>query len=249
MSSNILKLTNIKAKIFFLENENYFNLELPKYINFERLLKDISDIFDKSYMEIKSSIPNDYNDINYTLLHNKDGKYAWRPYKLIHPVMYVSLVNSITKKENWKILKERIKNIIKKSCVQGLSLPLNSKKKKKKAAQILNWWSEIEQQSLALGIEYQYLFSTDITDCYSSIYTHSIAWAIHTKEVAKEKRSDKSLIGNIIDSHLQAMSYGQTNGIPQGSVLMDFIAELLLYYADELITKEIKEQSYQNLKY
>ncbi|WP_462351492.1 RNA-directed DNA polymerase [Fusobacterium varium] len=248
MSSNILKLTNIKAKIFFLENENYFNLELPKYINFERLLKDISDIFDKSYMEIKSSIPNDYNDINYTLLHNKDGKYAWRPYKLIHPVMYVSLVNSITKKENWKILKERIKNIIKKSCVQGLSLPLNSKKKKKKAAQILNWWSEIEQQSLALGIEYQYLFSTDITDCYSSIYTHSIAWAIHTKEVAKEKRSDKSLIGNIIDSHLQAMSYGQTNGIPQGSVLMDFIAELLLYYADELITKEIKEQSYQKFK-
>lgn len=202
----------------------------------------------ESYTDIKSFSPNNYNDINYSLLHNKDGKYAWRPYKLIHPVMYISLVNSITKKDNWNILKKRIKDIIKNSYVQGLSIPINSKKKKKKAAQILNWWSKVEQQSLALGIEYQYLFSTDVTDCYSSIYTHSIAWAIHTKEVAKEKRKDKTLIGNIIDSHLQAMSYGQTNGIPQGSVLMDFIAELLLYYADELITEEIKKYSYSNFK-
>jgi hypothetical protein len=27
---------------------------------------------------------------------------------------------------------------------------------------------------------------------------------------------------------MQGMNYGQTNGIPQGSVLMDFIAEMVL---------------------
>ena len=37
------------------------------------------------------------------------------------------------------------------------------------------------------------------------------------------------------------MSCGQTNGIPQGSVLMDFIAEILLSYADSLLTEKIKE--------
>lgn len=42
------------------------------------------------------------------------------------------------------------------------------------------------------------------------------------------------------------MSFGQTNGIPQGSVLMDFIAEIVLGYVDLLLTekldsKEIKD--------
>ncbi len=35
------------------------------------------------------------------------------------------------------------------------------------------------------------------------------------------------------------MSYGQTNGIPQGSVLMDFIAEIVLGFGDLLLTAEL----------
>lgn len=40
------------------------------------------------------------------------------------------------------------------------------------------------------------------------------------------------------------MSYEQTNGIPQCSTLMDFIAEIVLGYADEIIdviTNSIKK--------
>ena len=39
------------------------------------------------------------------------------------------------------------------------------------------------------------------------------------------------------------MSNGQTNGIPQGSVLMDFIAEVVLKYSDELISYEIEKNA------
>jgi hypothetical protein len=38
------------------------------------------------------------------------------------------------------------------------------------------------------------------------------------------------------------MSYGQTNGIPQGSVLMDFIAEIVLNYADLLLSQKITKK-------
>jgi hypothetical protein len=48
----------------------------------------------------------------------------------------------------------------------------------------------------------------------------------NTQKFAKRNRSDKKSIGNIIDTAMQGMNYGQTNGIPQGSVLMDFIAEM-----------------------
>jgi hypothetical protein len=38
----------------------------------------------------------------------------------------------------------------------------------------------VEQKSIELGLEYDYIFHTDIVDCYGAIYTHSISWAIHT---------------------------------------------------------------------
>ena len=48
------------------------------------------------------------------------------------------------------------------------------------------------------------------------------------------------------------MRYGQTNGIPQGSVLMDFIAEMVLGYIDTLSSDRIKANNiidYHILRY
>ena len=64
--------------------------------------------------------------------------------------------------------------------------------------------------------------------------------ALHTKEIAKSNQNNKELLGNKIDSLIQLMQNGQTNGIPQGSVLMDFIAEIILSYADKLLDEKIK---------
>jgi len=73
-----------------------------------------------------------------------------------------------------------------------------------------------------------------------SIYTHSIVWALHKKDIAKNNKKNQSLIGNIIDAHFQDMSHGQTNGIPQGGVLMDFVVEMVLGYADLKLLEKIK---------
>ena len=87
-------------------------------------------------------------------------------------------------------------------------------------------------------------------DCYGSIYTHSIPWALYTKEEAKKNRCPKR-IGNFIDTTLQQMSYGQTNGIPQGSILMDFIAEIVLGYADLELSKKVihLDKDYKIIRY
>lgn len=117
---------------------------------------------------------------------------------------------------------------------------------------IIHWWHEVEQKAIELALDYEYLLVTDISHCYASVYTHSIAWALHGKEYAKDKKNRKSqIIGNIIDWHLQDMSSGQTNGIPQGSGLMDFIAEIVLGYADLQITENIddKIKDYKIIRY
>ncbi|PSB01573.1 RNA-directed DNA polymerase [Merismopedia glauca] len=44
------------------------------------------------------------------------------------------------------------------------------------------------------------------------------------------------------------MSFGQTNGIPQGSVLMDFIAEMVLGYADLELSKILTKSNVKDYK-
>ncbi len=243
---NILSLTAKEAREFFLKEESYFNFDLPPYFQFSKLLEKISEkLNDKELSDFYKTghKPQDYENINYKLITNKDGKYAWRPLQLIHPFFYVSLVNKITEEENWKHITDRFFLLIKKSrSIDCSSLPvISSYYKKDKANQVTYWVEEVEKKSIINSLEYDYLYHTDIAECYSSIYTHSIAWALHNKDIAKKEKRNRKLIGNIIDNQIQAMSYGQTNGIPQGSVLMDFIAEMVLCYVDSLLSEEIKQ--------
>jgi len=246
----ITDLNNLECKEYFLKNENYFNNSLPKYINFENILKELSkEMGEKTYKQLKQEEPKNQENINYRFLYSKDTKYDWRPLEIIHPVLYISLINVITKAENWEALLSILKNRKNNSTIECVSEPIIPiKNEKKVGAEIKEWWNNVEQKTLELALDYRFLYTADISNCYSSIYTHSISWAIHGLEEAKNKRSDKKLLGNIVDDHIQAMSYGQTNGIPQGSVLMDFIVEIILYYADEMITEKLIKSDIEEYK-
>lgn len=250
---NILNLSEKKARKFFLKKDSYLNFDLPFYFSFQELIDKIDKkLTGKKLSDYRKLSPRDFDDINYQLISNKDGKYAWRPFQLIHPAIYVSLVHRITEKENWKLIKERFKVFQKNKKIECHSLPAISEKETEtdKKTQILTWWKMIEQKSLTLAMDYRYVLHTDITDCYGTIYTHSVPWAIHKKVEAKKKgnRTKQSLIGVAIDFHLQDMSYGQTNGIPQGSILMDFIAEIVLGYVDLLLSEELSTLKITNYK-
>lgn len=252
---NILELNSNEAKQFFLKKESYSSLELPHYFNFQTIIDKIEKkLGDKDLKTFRSASPREFEFVNHKLITNKDGKYSWRPFQLIHPAIYVSLVNCITEEKNWKFIVNRFKDFKKNKNIECHSVPVVSQTKKKdKTEQVLSWWKLIEQKSLQLSLEYKYTIHTDITDCYSSIYTHSIPWALHTKEEAKKKSNrNAAIIGNVIDNHLQDMSYGQTNGIPQGSSLIDFIAEIVLGYVDLLLTDKLnglEKFDYKILRY
>lgn len=252
---NVLNLSSKKAKEFFLNEKNYSNINLPKYFHFQQLL----DSLDKKLKNSKISDfyanskvpPSSYDDVNYTIYNNKDGCYAWRPLELLNPVIYVSLVNYITQDDVWKLIKDKFKEFQKNKNILSQGIPvLKTHRKNQQSSQILNWYSEVEQLSIEQALEYSYLYTTDITDCYGSIYTHTISWALHTKELAKKAAKDKSikLAGDYIDLLIRLMTNNQTNGIPQGSVLMDFIAEIVLGYADLLLSEKLKNAKISDYK-
>ena len=254
---SIIELSCEEARAYLLKGEEYCDLVLPRYFQFSNLLKDVAKVLEgkkpSDFMCRKKA--RNLDRVNHVIFNNKDGRYAWRRFELIHPALYVLLVNEITMPDHWDLICSRFEKFADNAKIECLSLPVESMTSEKdKAELVYKWWHDVEQKSIELSLDYDFMIQTDINDCYPTIYTHSIAWALHTKEYAKAHPRDMSLIGNFIDCYIQDMRYGQTNGIPQGSVLMDFIAEMVLGYADTKLTSKINnrinpEPDYRILRY
>lgn len=109
---------------------------------------------------------------------------------------------------------------------------------------ILNWWSNFEQASLELSLEYPYMFISDIRNCYGSINVNLISEALNDPinlQMNKQRKNfdQKRFVANVS----KLLHYYQGNmlvGLPQGCVLSDFVAEILLAYADMLLCKEVQ---------
>jgi RNA-directed DNA polymerase len=109
-------------------------------------------------------------------------------------MIYVSLVHKIREENSWKIIQNRFKKFSQNNRINCISIPRQSlSKNSDKAEQIINWWNHTEQFSIELALDYSCLIHTDLTDCYGAIYTHSIAWALHEKDFAKNNRDNKSV--------------------------------------------------------
>ncbi len=79
----------------------------------------------------------------------------------------------------------------------------------------------------------KYVVKADISQCFPSIYTHAITWAIVGKAAAKANRSGKWY--NKIDSACQKMRNGETHGLLIGPHASNLISELLLTTVDKAL--------------
>lgn len=105
-------------------------------------------------------------------------------------------------------------------------------------------WIEMAEKDLIIDAhKYKIIARTDITNFYPSVYTHSIAWALHSREDALSDKSN-NLVGNKIDRLFQYANDGRTNGIPVGSGLCDLIAEIILADIDLRVSKRTAGRDY-----
>lgn len=258
------------VKRLLLAGEAYIGFELPKYFSrckFSKLLLDISDILEETRNGLSDIADLKKIDkvpaINYKFYLNKDGKYAWRLLELQHPAIYTELVNILSKPAHWRVLRKKLREhrgmegtihaasdiII--PCSEnstGVLCGCGEEKGSRAEEEIKKWLTLVEKRSFALAVRYNHLLHTDIFDFYGQIYTHTIAWAIHEKSFVKTKIEEggtrifeKNFFGGMLDYWLRKMQQGQSNGIPQGSALMDLLAEIVLSYAD----KELNERMMQ----
>jgi len=168
------------ARKHFLKGSSYFNEDVPEYISFEPILAEVAAILgDKNLSDFTSKWPANFSGVNYGFTANKDGRFSWRPYELIHPAIYVRLVSFICAPDNWAQITARFASFEKGAVVCCSSPVMSMDDQSDQAAQVRNWWQAVEQQSITHSLDFSHLIHTDVTDCYGSLYTHSIAWALH----------------------------------------------------------------------
>lgn len=78
----------------------------------------------------------------------------------------------------------------------------------------------------------------DISNCFPSIYTHAIPWALVGKEQAKVSKSDNKQWYNKLDLSTRNLKNGETHGILIGPHSSNIISEIVLTRVDAALSKE-----------
>ncbi|TYQ16950.1 UNVERIFIED_CONTAM: reverse transcriptase (RNA-dependent DNA polymerase) [Acetivibrio alkalicellulosi] len=100
--------------------------------------------------------------------------------------------------------------------------------------------SDISHERATRSTNTYYLLRADIARFYSTIYTHSIPWALHTKPVAKSQQRNRNLLGNLLDIYVREAQDNQTLGIPVGPDTSLVISEIIGAAIDKKVYDKIK---------
>lgn len=212
-------------------------MELPKYITFDTVLDYARKIIgDKPLDACLKGKPEDYQ-VNHVINQSKDGKYAVRPLTLTHPYLYYMLVRALCHGKNWESLCKIIReNQVPQITVASLPTVRQANEAFHDSTSILQWWNQFEQASITMALKYRYMLKCDIKDCYGSITCNSIL-----KAFSKNGNLVNISMAKEIIQIIQIIQQGKTVGIPQGSVVYNVIAEVVLSYLDVLLAERIQK--------
>lgn len=117
----------------------------------------------------------------------------------------------------------------------------------KKYSNIFKFFESVEYHQCEK--KYNNLARLDISKCFDSIYTHSIAWSVFGKETVKDVMAgtikDGGLKGCFPDSFddlMQSENYGETNGILIGPEVSRIFSEIILQNIDKNVYEELCSQ-------
>jgi hypothetical protein len=168
-----------------------------------------------------------------------------RVYGIQHPHHYHDIVYWLI--QDWAAIIDHIFNNNNSIYTYSIPIPVNANCKGElsplRSGRLIYEWIEMAERDLvAEAHKFKVLIRTDITNFYNSVYTHSIAWALHGRDIAFSDKNIK-LIGNKIDRLVQYANDGRTNGIPVGSAVSDLIAEILLAKIDQNVSLKLEEKN------
>jgi hypothetical protein len=206
-----------------------FAEKIPNFLSSEEFL-----VFSKTLPLPLSEKPKDY--IRYSNMRNINIP---RPLAIPEPFAYVSQCKSLA--DNWVNLQSyfRDKTIIDNFKISRIHIRKLKGKSELFEMKYKNFTKDGEPEQDII-IKSKYIAYADISTCFPSIYSHSIAWALVGKPYAKlkSKPTDKHEWFNQLDFHTRNLKYGETNGLLIGPHASNIISEIILVSIDETLSNK-----------
>lgn len=80
----------------------------------------------------------------------------------------------------------------------------------------------------------------DVANCFDTIYTHTVSWAIKNKEFVKKYVSHSNQFCQRIDTVMQRSNNNETNGIPVGAEFSRVFSEIIFQDIDHKVANSLQ---------
>lgn len=178
-----------------------------------------------------------------------------RTFGIINPKIYHDIVWYLL--NDWNTVLNQLFHADLKIFSYSLPIPVNSQSvgelgELRAGRMIYEFLEMAESDLVAEGHKYKFLLRTDIKNFYPSVYTHSIAWALHTKKTIRtsgNRDNFSKFLGLQLDKLFQYANDGCTNGIPIGPAVSDLASEIILAAVDKECSIELNSVDFIGVRF
>lgn len=154
-----------------------------------------------------------------------------------NPFAYSNLCKDIS--EHWEVLKNVFKEATANQKYKISQIHIQKLKTQKQLFEMSKQYTD-KDYSLSLHLDKLQIMkkikvNADISNCFPSIYSHALSWAIVGKEEAKKHKKDKKMWYNVLDFHIRNTKYEETNGLLIGPHTSNLLSELILCRVDDML--------------
>lgn len=209
--------------------------ELPPYFNTTKFTPEIAELLNDSKQDADRKTYG-YDHITFQATRHNNVP---RNLALLHPQPYASLCKIIH--DQWDNINYIVNN--------DHSL-IKPQKHLDGRLIVMNYEDPINKNNrdLKIGFGKKFKVNTDISNCFNSIYSHSISWAVigfdQSKEALKKHTKDNHWSAQL-DFYQRKNKRNETQGIPIGPATSNIISELIL----EKIDSKLKLYNFEFYRY
>ena len=197
-----------------------FAEKIPNFLTSEAFLA-----FTKTVVFPLSDKPKDY--IRYSSMRNINIP---RPLAIPEPFAYANQCKSLS--DNWNNLQNHFRDKTINDTFKISRIHLRKLQDKSELFE-MNYknFSKDGDPEQDIVIKSKYIAFADISNCFPSIYSHSISWSLVGKSFAKANKTPTNWY-NQLDFYTRNVKFGETNGVLIGPHSSNLISEIVLVTVD-----------------
>ncbi|MBS4047884.1 MAG: RNA-directed DNA polymerase [Alphaproteobacteria bacterium] len=217
------------ARFKSLLQQGYFPEELPPPFHTSDLARFREHVF-ASWQAINQDYPKSMHE-TFSIPRIKKSR---RNLAIINPVAQLHLSKLIS--DEWKLIHKHLRK-----SKHTIEIPTIENDKDRAVSPPDFHLLSLRRDEISAN--YDHALISDISRFYGTLYTHAIAWSLHTKSWCKANLNNhaiyKPTLGNRLDVAVRKGQDNQTIGIPVGPDTSRIISEIIAVSIDEIVQQKL----------